>query len=148
MKKKIVSAIILCMLLSACGGTKTNTAEAKIVINKSELFTESEIKAAIGKVKESFYDFGDCKILELFYGDGYIEFINDAYGKEYVEAIYGDSTPDEYRIVIIASFITGDDVNEPLEDNTTYNSWYWFLQRDSADGEWYVVTYSDPESFY
>jgi hypothetical protein len=84
----------------------------------------------------------------LFYGDGYIEFINDAYGKEYVETIYSDSTPDEYRIVIIASFITGDDVSGPLEDNTTYNSWYWFLQRDSADGEWYVVTYSDPESFY
>lgn len=148
MKKKIVSAIILCMLLSACGGTKTNTAEAKITINQSELFTESEIKSAIGKVKESFYDFGDCKILELFYADGSIEFINDAYGKEYVEDIYGDSTPNEYRIVIIANFITGDDVKEPLDDNTTYNNWYWFLQRDSADGEWYVVTYNSPESFY
>ena len=148
MKKKIIPVIILCMLLSACGGTKTNTAEAVIEINDSEIFTKSEIKSAIGKVKESFYDFGDCKILDLYYADGNIEYINEAYGKEFVEGIYDDSIPDEYRIVIVASFITGDDVNEPLEDNTTYYSWYWFLQRDSADGEWYVITYRDPESFY
>lgn len=146
MKKKL-GLLILCMLSSACMGTKTNTAEASILINDSQIFTTSEIKSAIGKVKESFYDFGECEIQSFFYVDDYLDIIAEIHGEESVESIYDASVPSEYRMVITVEFTTGEDINGPLEENTTYTNWCWFLQRNSTDGEWYVLTYKDIEDF-
>ena len=128
MKKLILLALSLILMLSltACGKISK---ELKILSSEpSELYTEEEISDAIDAVQSYFKkNFSGCTLTEIGYaGDkksqGYADF---------AERINGDEV-----IVLTSSFeVDSSGGDGSLNPNSNYNRWQWIMARKNG-GRW------------
>lgn len=115
----ILFAVLLALTLSACG----DVSEVKIVDVKSDIYSQSDINAAVRAVKSYFRFTGwGCKLIEIKYiGDGYsARFETLAKDHGAVEGIVLTSTYDD--------------------GGTTRTRWEWELVRGKS-GRWRIVNY-------
>lgn len=129
MKKRIIILIILVLIivsvLYSCTG---HTMIAKTSEYTSEMYTDSEIEAAIDVAKQYFrLHFYGCTLTEITYA-------GDEESKGYRDwALRNDA--DEV-IVLISSFDVGPSGGDgSLNRNSTYTDWKWILVRKTG-GKW------------
>lgn len=121
----ILAALTAALLLTACDGGDVKNVEV-IPWEASEIYSDKDIYAAIDGVKAYFQrGFSGCTMTSI----GYVG--DDA--QERFEELAQKHDADE-GIILYSSF----DVAEPdgpLEPNSTYNNWKWYLVRDKG-GRW------------
>ena len=126
---------IICMItllttvfsLAACGGGKVDNVYVPDW-KPSEIYTDSDIEAAIQTVKEYFKrEFDGCTLTKVGYvGDTFADAFDER-ARQY--------DADE-AIILYSSFdvdSSGDDGS--LNPNSTYDNWQWILVRN-ANGAW------------
>ncbi len=132
MKKSFFLALVVLLLLTACGGGNTEHVEIPDW-KPSEIYTDSDIEAAFKTVKTYFSkEFGGCTLTKLYYP-------GDAFADEFEE--WAEQYGVDEAIVLYSSFdVDASGGDGSLEPNSTYEDWEWVLVR-SAGGEWKHATH-------
>ena len=126
--KKLISAA-LCMLLAftlaACGG---NVDQARTHTVDSENYSQAEINAAIGIIKNEFrHDWKGCTLTEIYYA-------GDAASAEHQDWAARNQADDV--LVLLSSFdVDPSGGDGSLNPNSTYENWMWILVRTKG-GRW------------
>ncbi len=129
--KKLCLAILIVLLaftLSACrGGDVTHT---EILEQPSEIYTDSDINAAIQTIKDYFaQNLDGCKLTEIGY-------IGDDSASSF--AMWAERFQTDEAIILCSSFDVDPSAdNVILEPNATYD-WEWILVREKG-GKWMHV---------
>lgn len=115
------------MSLCACGGDVGNV---KTRIGESSLYTEGEIKAAMGVVKSHFSrEFENCVLTDLWYDE------DPAEAEEWADQYHAKEA-----IILYSNFEAGPAAGDgSLNPNSTYSNWKWILVRNS--GSWQLKTW-------
>lgn len=131
MKKRIVIiSLLLCFLLTACGGGKVRTMP---VIGPSELYTDREIGKAMDIVADYFKkEFDGCTLIRLEYDEAAVR--DELMG-------WADQYDEGQAIVLLSDFeVDSSGGDGSLNPNDTYRNWKWILTRTGA-GEWQLRTW-------
>lgn len=131
---KKIKFIILCVLISIMivlaviivKSYKSDFNNVNIVIGKSQIYSEKELREAIELIIQQFkHDkfWRQCTLLEL------------CYDEEKSLSYSGHNTDNEDKIVIFSSFHVNSLSDGSLQENETYNNWQWILVRKN-NGEW------------
>ena len=131
MKKRIVIvSLLLCLLLTACGGGKVRTMP---VIGPSELYSDREIEAAMNIVADYFKkEFDGCTLIRLEYDEAAVR--DELMG-------WADQYDEGQAIVLLSDFeVDSSGGDGSLNPNDTYRNWKWILTRTGA-GEWQLRTW-------
>ena len=131
MKKRIVVvSLLLCLLLTACGGGKVRTMPA---IGPSELYTDREIGKAMDIVADYFKkEFDGCTLIRLEYDEAAVR--DELMG-------WADQYEEGQAIVLLSDFdVDSSGGDGSLNPNDTYRNWKWILTRTGA-GEWQLRTW-------
>lgn len=129
MKKILAFLMVFASLLSltACGDSVKS---ADVIDVDSELYTKSEIGAAIDTVEKYFEEhFDGCTLTEIQYmGDDSADVFEE----------WAENYDAEQAIVLLSSFdVDASGGDGSLEPNSTYDDWQWILTR--SDGENWVI---------
>ena len=131
MKKRIVIiSLLLCLLLTACGGGKVRTMP---VIGPSELYTDREIGKAMDIVADYFKkEFDGCTLIRLEYDEAAVR--DELMG-------WADQYDEGQAIVLLSDFeVAHFGASPSLNSGDTYRNWKWILTRTGA-GEWQLRTW-------
>lgn len=132
MKKTITMLlmIIFTLSLTSCGG---NVKNVNIIDVDSEIYSESEINAAIDIAVKHFKDnFEGCTLIEIQYvGDDSVEGFEE----------WAERYDAEQAIVLVSSFNVGSSGGDgSLNLNSTYDNWKWILTRND-NKKWTLQTW-------
>ena len=94
----------------------------------SEIYTDTEIEAAIKTVKEYFKkEFDGCTLTKVGY-------VGDTFADEFAER--AEQYNADEAIILYSSFdVDSSGGDGSLNPNSTYDDWQWILIRN-ANGEW------------
>lgn len=103
-------------------------------IEKSELYSEKDIKKAMTIVKHQFkLEFRGCKLTDLWYEED----INISSANSWADQYNADEA-----IIILSNFDAGSSGGDgSLNPNDTYKDWQWILIRDKGDKSWKIKTW-------
>ena len=103
-------------------------------IEKSELYSEKDIKKAMTIVKHQFkLEFRGCKLTDLWYEED----INISSANSWADQYNADEA-----IIILSNFDAGSSGGDgSLNPNGTYKDWQWILIRDKEDKTWKLKTW-------
>ena len=103
-------------------------------IEKSELYSEKDIKKAMTIVKHQFkLEFRGCKLTDLWYEED----INISSANSWADQYNADEA-----IIILSNFDAGSSGGDgSLNPNGTYKDWQWILIRDKGDKTWKLKTW-------
>ena len=103
-------------------------------IEKSELYSEKDIKKAMTIVKHQFkLEFRGCKLTDLWYEED----INISSANSWADQYNADEA-----IIILSNFDAGSSGGDgSLNPNGTYKDWQWILIRDKGDKSWKIKTW-------
>ena len=123
--------LLLAVMLTACGGG--NVRHVKPVIGPSELYSDSEILAAMDIAVAQFKrEFDGCTLTRLEYDEDRVRDEQAGWAEQY--------GTDE-AIVLLSDFdVDGSGGDGSLNPNDTYRSWKWVLTR-SDGGAWTLRTW-------
>ena len=129
MKQTVCMFFILAMIfnLAACGGGKVDNVEVPDW-KPSEIYTDTEIEAAIKTVKEYFKkEFDGCTLTKVGY-------VGDTFADEF--AARAEQYNADEAIILYSSFdVDSSGGDGSLNPNSTYDDWQWILIRN-VNGEW------------
>ena len=129
MKQTVCMFFILAMIfnLVACGGGKVDNVEVPDW-KPSEIYTDTEIEAAIKTVKEYFKkEFDGCTLTKVGY-------VGDTFADEF--AARAEQYNADEAIILYSSFdVDSSGGDGSLNPNSTYDDWQWILIRN-VNGEW------------
>lgn len=128
-KTGICAAVLLTMLLCACGKSGGNVGNVEIIEVESNLYTADDIDAAIETIITLFdREWEGCTLNEIYYA-------GDAKNAAY-QHVREDGTDADEVIVLLSSFdVDGSGGDGSLNPDSTYENWNWILTRESG-GEW------------
>ena len=130
--KKIVSLLlILCFLLTGCGGG--NISRVQVAIGESACFTREEIEQAMDVAMDYFRrEFDGCTMTAIRYDES----------KSYAQSLeWANTYGTEEAIVLYSDFdVDGSGGDGSLNPNSTYRNWQWVLTRNGG-GEWNLRTW-------
>lgn len=131
MKKLICLFLLLCLLLTGCGGG--DASQVQVLTGESELFTEGEIEDAMEVAMNYFRkEFDGCTMTKI----EYIESKSQPAAREWARQ-YGA----EEAIVLYSSFdVDASGGDGSLNPNSTYNNWQWILTRNEGEN-WVLRTW-------
>jgi hypothetical protein len=130
MKKLLTVAIIAILMFSfaACsGGNDGGDDGFTTTMTESEIFSNEDFDSAVGALEEYFESFEGCTLKSVSYaGDDEVK----------AEAEYQGLDP-ELVMVLKSTFETdGEDHQNGLEPNHTYEDYKWIFTRQTTDGSW------------
>ena len=130
--KKIVSLLlVLCLLLTGCGGG--NISGVQVAIGESACFTREEIEQAMDVAMDYFRrEFDGCTMTAIRYDEG----------KSYAQSLeWANTYGAEEAIVLYSDFdVDASGGDGSLNPNSTYRNWQWVLTRNGG-GAWVLQTW-------
>ena len=130
--KKIVSLLlVLCLLLTGCGGG--NISGVQVAIGESASFTREEIEQAMDVAMDYFRrEFDGCTMTAIRYDES----------KSYAQSLeWANTYGAEEAIVLYSDFdVDASGGDGSLNPNSTYRNWQWLLTRNGG-GEWNLRTW-------
>ena len=125
--KKLTTLLLTVAVVLGFAGCAGNCDNLEILDwTPSEIYTDEEIKAAIDTVCTDFRHWKGCTLDTITYaGDD----VSVAYA-DWAERYECDQT-----LVLVSSFSTNGNPEEPLEKNETYDNYKWILVRKDG-GNW------------
>ena len=137
-KPLLLSLVLLCLLLCACGG-ETEDPGYPIDYGSSRLYSRAELDGAIRLIQREFAHWEGCEMHAIRYGgDGLCSEGNLAWLNELAEA--RGLEPFSACICFFSDFHSPKEVpvTEAWNPDEEYTDWSWWLGR-SADGDWVLV---------
>ena len=130
--KKIVSLLlVLCLLLTGCGGG--NISGVQVAIGESACFTREEIEQAMDVAMDYFRrEFDGCTMTAIRYDES----------KSYAQSLeWAQTYGTEEAIVLYSDFdVDASGGDGSLNPNSTYRNWQWVLTRNGG-GKWNLRTW-------
>ena len=129
MKRIVIVSLLLCLLLTACGG-KIRTMPA---IGPSELYSDREIEDAMNIVVDYFKkEFDGCTLTRLEYDEAAVRDEMMGWAAQYDEG---------QAIVLLSDFdVDSSGGDGGLNPGDTYRNWKWILTR-TGEGKWTLRTW-------
>lgn len=130
MKRLVIFALLLALLLCGCGGGEVSG--VKLDVGETEMYSEAEVRAAMYVVVDFLEkEMDDCTLNKLSYNekfsaDAALEWAKN-YGADQAVVIYSDFDTDPEKFY------------PALEAGANY-SWRWILTR-SGNGDWELQTW-------
>ena len=123
----MIAVLATVFILTACGGGKVDNVYVPDW-KPSEIYTDSDIEAAIQTVKEYFKrEFDGCTLTKIGY-------VGDTFAGEFAER--AEQYNADEAIILYSSFDVGASGGDgSLNPNSTYDNWQWILVRN-AGGAW------------
>jgi len=122
--KKLLVFLMAALLLTGCGGGNTDLVEVEI--GPSQIYSQSEIEAAMDVVLRNFErGWEGCVMLKLWYDEATAEEAREwaeNYGVEEVIVLYSNY------------WVDGSGRNPTQNPNSLYKNWNWILAR--SGGRW------------
>ena len=131
MKKIVNLLLILCLLLTGCGGG--NISGVQVAIGESVSFTRDEIEQAMDVAMDHFRrEFDGCTMTAIRYDES----------KSYAQSLeWANTYGAEEAIVLYSDFdVDASGGDESLNPNSTYRNWQWVLTRNGG-GKWNLRTW-------
>jgi hypothetical protein len=130
--KKIVSLLlVLCLLLTGCGGG--NISGVQVAIGESASFTREEIEQAMDVAMDYFRrEFDGCTMTAIRYDES----------KSYAQSLeWAQTYGTEEAIVLYSDFdVDASGGDGSLNPNSTYRNWQWVMTRNGG-GKWNLRTW-------
>ena len=131
MKKIVNLLLILCLLLTGCGGG--NISGVQVAIDESACFTREEIEQAMDVAMDHFRrEFDGCTMTAIRYDES----------KSYAQSLeWAQTYGTEEAIVLYSDFdVDASGGDGSLNPNSTYRNWQWVLTRNGG-GKWNLRTW-------
>jgi len=136
-KKFFLFFCLLIVVVSSSFVYKHQADTVEVKIEKSNQFTEDEIKTAIKTVKERFKYFKGCQLTDIWYSEKESNAITEDYMKNGRGSENG--VKEENIIVLLSNFTVNSSGGDgSFEPNSTQSNWSWTLIRDSKKDKWQV----------
>jgi len=114
------------------------TDPVQVRIEKSNKFTEGEIKSAIINLKRKF-NFKGCELTDIWYTEKQSKILTEAYLKNGGGSENG--IKEENVIVLLSNFnVNSSGGDGSFEPNSTQSNWSWTMNRDSKKEKWRIVS--------
>ena len=132
---KKIFIICCCLIVVLCGcadfaAHRNKTKDLQITPVTSELFSESDIDAAIKTVQRYFKkNFSGCSLTEIRYA-----------GDERCRSLAEEFDADQAILLLSSFYVSKNGGDGSLVRDHTYENWQWFLVRTNG-GDWNVKTY-------
>lgn len=131
MKRLIASVVLLCLLLTGCGGG--DIAHVQVEIGASAFFTREEIEDAMD-VALGYFDreFEGCTMTEMVYDESLSWVPSIRWAEQYGA---------EEAIILLSVFrVAESGADGSLNPGDTYTGWQWILTRNEGE-EWVLCTW-------
>ncbi|MCI6639516.1 MAG: hypothetical protein MSH10_01800 [Pygmaiobacter massiliensis] len=126
MKKIVLMILSICVLFGFAGCTSNTDKMEVLEWTPSEIYTDEEIHSAIDVVCSDFRHWKGCKLDTITYAGDDVSIAHIDWATRYHF---------DQALVLVSSFSTNNNPEEPLEKNETYDNYKWILIRKDG-GEW------------
>lgn len=136
MKKRsaFFAAVVLALCLAACG---ENIGEVTIDYGKSDIYTKSDMDAAIERIENAFSAWEGCELHSIRYTS---DECNSEENIAWMNDLGGENAELTQCITFVSDFHSPKTNAGAWNPDEEYTNWQWWLAR-TENGEWRLMTW-------